>query len=269
MTFDINDGRGVMQHLKDCGFTGQPLTNVKWAYHEATLEQFIQTLRSLENDGYIKLVGPRTLDDMEADEATNTGEKYSSFFSTWARITMRGRFALATGQSIVLRSQAIDLEAAKTKLEEKRRVEKEIEEERKSQKVFEEVINAETRNATPGYENEWQYSTKYWKEDHWKADDLHNKLLSQNAQYKESFETLTKAFGKFSKIMHRHEDSLKEGSLLSRIVENPFTCAFIGTAFALATHLPTSIKMHRSRKNLNDIYAAEQKKGSEPTPSPS
>lgn len=115
----------ILNHFSQCGMTGQQLSNyLAWELNYTEPQEVLHALRLLEKNGYLKVRGRRTLEDLGAlveeksaqfvtldqqkkvtyGHETNHGILFnpdsSGFFETHVSITLSGRFALACGLSL-------------------------------------------------------------------------------------------------------------------------------------------------------------------------
>lgn len=268
--------KDILEHFKSCGLTGQPVCNfLAFELQDNEPKEVLEALRLLEKNGYLKLVGPRTLNDLGAlieeksaglltleEQKTAQYKNHTNhetlfhgstdgFFDTDARVTLSGRFALATGH-LSLTKQPAPLPAdAVQKLNSKRLAEKQKREGNRPRKIFDEVMMTVIRDDA----KEWPYATKYWGAEEWALHKAHERLVASHAEYKKTLDSVRKAAAVLGKSLDKQEGQLTEGSLFSKVVENPFTRVGLGVVFTSVLHLPSARKLSGG---LNALYAMHQ-----------
>lgn len=257
--------------LKDWGLTGGPFSNYLGnCLDDASAKDTVDALRRLEKNSYIRLKGPRTLDELGAiveeklpaypslgtqvDRHENTKILFSDssdgFFETQINLTLRARLALATTGLSLTKDPAPVAEGTLENLQKKRQDEQNARDEKRPIDIYDSVISSIISNDPDNFER----TKKYWDEDRLKTYTTHLKLAETDPTYKNAFDAFSAASKKFERALDKRSNMGTEGGLMSRLIENPFTRGALVILFTAAINPRTARAMAKNHEQMVNTY---------------
>ncbi len=288
-------GYDILQFLSEAGKLGFPFSNMAHNdLRETEPRDYLETLRSLENKGFVKFSGPRTLADFSGlieekstvlipvadqdgrkDNANTLFYDDHEFFLTNIRPTLRGLFALALhkmDKDKLADTLAVDdtpqqfpePKDALAALVAKREAEARKEEAERPVKAFEEVVYSLGRGEDKD-PKEWGYATTYWKQLEWDTLAAHKRLMETNPEYSSAFSSFKRGGEKIGVIIDATADKLQFG-------EHPANGLVLSALFGVVARPISAYKFIHGLTVMKEIFLADRNNASPspsaPTPDP-
>lgn len=283
----------VLHFLSRAGKFGFPFSNMAHNdLRKTDPRDYLETLRSLENKGFVKFSGLRTLadfaglieekstvlvpaaeqDGQRKDNANKLFYDDHEFFLTSIRPTLRGLFALALhnlDKDKLANTLAVDKELqevpepkqALTDLIAKREAEARKEEAERPVKAFEEVVYSLGRGEDKD-PKEWGYATEYWKQLEWDTLAAHKRLMETNPEYSRAFANFKRGGEKIGIIMEATADKLQFG-------QHPANGLVLSALFGVVARPISAYKFVHGLSTMKEIFLADREKPAVASSTPS